>query len=157
MLHHSLSVCAFLFCFWCSLACIHLFYSLHQNWSTVAQWAVMTVAKCSLVSCMQAHFLTGSLTIPGQWLSSPLQLRWVEGVCLFRCNLPHALLAKWPGSFTCHCSNTGVEQTSNKSQHRNLTGEENSPSTPTRIPTHKLLTMSLVCYQQAILAPLCQS
>ena len=29
----------------------------------------------------------------------------------FRCNLPPALLAEWPGSFTCHCGNAGVEWT----------------------------------------------
>ena len=28
----------------------------------------------------------------------------------FSCNLPPALLAEWPGSFTCYCSNTGVER-----------------------------------------------
>ena len=33
---------------------------------------------------------------------SPLRLQWVKGVCVFRCNLPPALLAEWPGSFTCH-------------------------------------------------------
>ena len=43
---------------------------------------------------------------------------------MFRCNLPPALLAEWPGSFTCHCSNTGVERTPNKSQHRKLTLEK---------------------------------
>ena len=26
---------------------------------------------------------------------------------MFRCNLPPALLAEWPGSFTCHCGNKG--------------------------------------------------
>ena len=30
---------------------------------------------------------------------SPLRLRLVEGLCVFRCNLPPALLAEWPGSF----------------------------------------------------------
>ena len=30
--------------------------------------------------------------------------------CVFSCNLPPALLAEWAGSFTCYCSNTGVEQ-----------------------------------------------
>ena len=30
------------------------------------------------------------------------------GVCVFSCNLPPALLAEWPGSFTCYCGNTGV-------------------------------------------------
>ena len=38
---------------------------------------------------------------------SPLQLRCVKVVCMFRCNLPPAFLAKWLGSFTCHCGNTG--------------------------------------------------
>ena len=33
-----------------------------------------------------------------------------QGVCVFSCNLPPALLAEWPGSFTCYCSNTGVER-----------------------------------------------
>ena len=52
---------------------------------------------------------------------SPLWFCWVKGVCMFRCNLPPALLAEWLGSFTCHCSNTGVGQTPNKSQHTKLT------------------------------------
>ena len=52
---------------------------------------------------------------------SPLRLRWVQDVCLFRCNLPPAPLAQWLGSFTCHCGNSGVEQTPNKSQHTKLT------------------------------------
>ena len=39
---------------------------------------------------------------------SPLWLRCVNGVCVFRCNLPPALLAEWPRSFMCHCGNTGV-------------------------------------------------
>ena len=33
-----------------------------------------------------------------------------NGVCVFSCNLPHALLAEWPGSFTCYCGNTGMER-----------------------------------------------
>ena len=32
------------------------------------------------------------------------------GVCVFSCNLPPALLAEWPGSFTCYCGNMGVER-----------------------------------------------
>ena len=47
----------------------------------------------------------------------PLWLRWVKGVCVFRCNLTPALLAEWPGSCTSHCGDTGVERTPNKSQH----------------------------------------
>ena len=54
---------------------------------------------------------------------SPLQLHWVKGVRMFSCNLLPVLLAEWPGSFMCHCGNTGVEQTPNKSQHTKLTLE----------------------------------
>ena len=52
---------------------------------------------------------------------SPLRLRWVKGVSMFRCNLPPACLTEWPGSFTCHYGNTRVERTPNKSQHTKLT------------------------------------
>ena len=58
---------------------------------------------------------------------SSLRLRWVKDVCMFRCNLPPALLTEWPGSLTCHCGNTGVERTPNKSQHRKLTLEKKIP------------------------------
>ena len=34
------------------------------------------------------------------------------------------LLAEWPGYFTCHCGNKGVERTRNKSQHTKLTREK---------------------------------
>ena len=54
---------------------------------------------------------------------SPLRLRWIKGVCVFRCNLPPELFAERPGAFTCHCGNTGVERTLNKSQHTKLTLE----------------------------------
>ena len=33
-----------------------------------------------------------------------------QGACVFSCNLPLALLAEWPGSFTCCCSNMWVER-----------------------------------------------
>ena len=39
-------------------------------------------------------------------------------------NLPPALLAEWPGSFSCHSGNTGVEWTLNKSQHTKLTRQK---------------------------------
>ena len=35
--------------------------------------------------------------MPGQY-NQPIRLRWVKGVCMFRCNLPPALSAEWPGS-----------------------------------------------------------
>ena len=44
---------------------------------------------------------------------------------MFSCNLPPALLAEWPGFFTCYCGNTGVERIpKNKSQHRKSTLEK---------------------------------
>ena len=74
-----------------------------------------------------------SLKIPTLYLDSgiisPPRILWVKVVCVFRCIMPPALLAEWPRSFTCHCGNTGVEQTSNKSQHTKLTLEKkNSPA-----------------------------
>ena len=54
-------------------------------------------------------------------LISPLRLRWVKSVCVFRCNLSTALLAEWPGSFTCHCGNTMMVRTPNNFQHTKLT------------------------------------
>ena len=55
---------------------------------------------------------------------SPLQLHWVMGVYVFRCNGPPALLAEWPGYFACHYGNMGVEWTLNKSQHTKFTFEK---------------------------------
>ena len=40
-------------------------------------------------------------------IASSLWLRWVKGVCVLRCNLPPALLAEWPGSFTCNAVTRG--------------------------------------------------
>ena len=46
---------------------------------------------------------------------------------MFRFNLPPVLLAERPGSFACHCGNTGVERTPNKTQHTKLTLEKKIP------------------------------
>ena len=43
---------------------------------------------------------------------------------MLRWNKPPAPLAECLGSFTCHCGNTGVEWTLNKSQHTKLTLEK---------------------------------
>ena len=43
---------------------------------------------------------------------------------MFSCNLPPALLAEWPGFFTCYCGNTGGNGYRNKSQHRKSTLEK---------------------------------
>ena len=78
----------------------------------------------------------------------------VKGVCTFRCNLPSALFAEWPGPFMCHCSNAGLEQMLNKSQHTKLTLEKKI--IPPLLPGVELATFrSWVwhSYQQAIPAP----
>ena len=62
---------------------------------------------------------------------------------MFRCNLPPPLLAEWPGSFTCHCGSTGMEQTHNKS-HKVHSGEVHFPVVPARIRTRNLSIKSLV-------------
>ena len=67
----------------------------------------------------------------------PVRLRWVKGVCLFSWNLPSALLAELVRSFTCHCGNTGVKRTPNKT-HKVNSGEENSPAAPAGIRTRNL-------------------
>ena len=78
-----------------------------------------------LVACELISWLVPSLCLD-RGIVSPLRLRWINGVH-FRRNLPHAPLAEWPGPFACHCGNTGVERTPNKSQHRNLTLEKKIP------------------------------
>ena len=79
MLDSSFPACAFFFLSLFlsflkrKLACSHLFHSLCKDQSTVAQ----QVTLC-----------------PGGGKVSPFKLGWVEGVCVFRCNLPPALLAQ---------------------------------------------------------------
>ena len=53
----------------------------------------------------------------------PHRLHGVKSICVLSCNLPPALLAEWPGSFTCYCGNLGLERAPNKSQHTKLTLE----------------------------------
>ena len=137
------------FFFW-SADQIVQFHSLCQDQSTVAQWAETTLAKCSLTSCLWAHFQIGFQS----GIVSPPWLCWVKGVCVFRCNLPPAPEAEWLGSFMCHCSNTGVERTPNKSQHTKLTLEKKI--LPPLLPGFELTTFrSRVwrSYQPAILDP----
>ena len=71
-------------------------------------------------------------------LDSPFRLCWAKDACVFRCNLPPALLAEWQGSFTCHCGNTGLERTPNKSQHTKLTLEKKI--LPPLLPGFELVT-----------------
>ena len=79
----------------------------------------MTVAE--RLSCVRARFWIDFHTIPVQRYSQPTPTSLFQAVYLFRCNLPLALLPEWPGSFTYHCGNRGVEQTPNKSHHAKLT------------------------------------
>ena len=107
---------------------------LHRDQSTLAQQAETTVDEHSLTSCMWARFpdrFPGPVpTVCLNSMVSPLRLRWVKSVCVFRCNSPPVFFFFynfwWPGSFTCHCGNTRVERTLNKSQHRLFILEKNS-------------------------------
>ena len=60
-------------------------------------------------------------------------------------------LPEWPGSFTCHCGNTVVERTPNKSQHTKLTLEKKI--LPPLLPGFELATFRSRVrrpYQQAV-------
>ena len=107
-----------------------------------------------MTSWVRARFWIGCHTIPGQQhIVSPLRLRWVENVRVFRCKLPPAHLAEWPGYFTCYCGDTGVERTPNKSQHTQLTMEKKILHS--FLPRLELATFQSRVrrsYQQAILA-----
>ena len=62
MFDNSFPTCAFFF---------HFCHSLGQDQSTIAQPAEMTVAECSLMSCVLARFLIGSHTMLAQRHSQP--------------------------------------------------------------------------------------
>ena len=63
----------------------------------------------------------------------------IIGVCVFNSNLPPALLAEWPGFFTCYCGNTGLERIPKwESAQKVDPGEENSPAVPAGIRTRDL-------------------
>ena len=78
--------------------CTHQFHFLGQDQSTVAQRAETTVAEYSLTSCMWARLRIGSYAMPGQH-SQPTPTMLGQGACVFRCNLPLALLAEWTRVF----------------------------------------------------------
>ena len=106
----------------------------------------MRVCVCVCLCVCVCIFIIPTLFLDSS-IVSPFWLWWVKGVCMFRCNLPPALLAEWLGSCMCHFGNTGVEQTLNKSQHTKLTAG---------IQTCNLSITSPALYQQAIPAPLQQ-
>ena len=51
------------------------------------------------------------------------------GVCVFNCNLPSAVWAEWPGSFTCYYGNAGWYRCRKRAWKADP-GEENSPTAP---------------------------
>ena len=110
---------------------------LGQDESTVAKRAETTVAECSLAGCAWARFPDSSHCMPRQH-SQPDPTSLVKNVCVFRCNLPPALLEEWPTSFTCHCGNTGVDRTPNTSQHIMLNLEKKIFPSP--LPGFELAT-----------------
>ena len=68
---------------------------------------VYTIQPCTSLQC---HFIQSH--------------NYMQGACVFSCNLPQALLAEWPGSFTCYYLNTGEKMDTKISQHRKLTLEK---------------------------------
>ena len=73
---------------------------------------VLTIKPCTR---LQSHFMQSH--------------RRVGCMRVYNCDLPPALLAEWPGSFTCYCSNTGVERTpkcESAEKDSKLTLEKNS-------------------------------
>ena len=153
MFDNSFPTCAFFFFFKVAISLrtlIPLFrpWSVHSCSGCWDDWLnVPWQVACELVSRQVPTLCLESGIV------SPLRLHWVKSACVFRCNLPPALLAEWPGSFTCHCSNMGVEQTRNKSQHTKLTLEKKI--FPPLLPGFELATFrSRVrrSYQRAIQA-----
>ena len=94
-------------------------------------------------------FLIGSHTVPGQL--SPHWLPWVKGVCVFKRNLPPALLAEWQGSFTCYCSNTGWNGNWIRASTEVNFGEENLLPLMPGLGTCNLSIISPALYQPACL------
>ena len=120
----------------------HLFFPLEQTHSS--QGTVLSLCKpynrapvYSVISC-KAHRL---------------------GACVFNCNLPPALLAKWPESFSfmCYWRNTKVEGNQNKSSQEADPVEENSPTIPARIGIHNLMITNLTLTTELSPFPGCQS
>ena len=105
------------------------FLNIHQSGVlTALAWLVLheTAAISAQILCTQYNHA------PCHFMQSHIR----NGVCMFSCNLPPALLAEWPGSFTCYCGNMGMEQIPKWVNPR----EENSPAAPAGIQTRDLST-----------------
>jgi len=88
---------------WLQLFMAH-FFNIHQS-------AVLTaLLGCCIDSAMKNCCCLGMIYARHTTMHLVMSLHtkphtW--GTCMFSCNLPTALLAEWPGSFTCCCGNTG--------------------------------------------------
>ena len=67
------------------------------NYYHLSTSSLYTVQPCT---SLQYHFIQTNQSHIGTQ----------QGACVFSCNMPPSLLAKWPGSFTRYCGNTGMEQ-----------------------------------------------
>ena len=88
---------------------------LRRQWTSVP-WQVV----CELVVLMPMD----SNTMPGQHTQPSPTSFGSKCVCVFNCNMLPELLASWPGSFTCHCGNTGWNGQRTRAgtgRHRELT------------------------------------
>ena len=100
---------------------------LRRLWPSVPWWV-----SCELVSLIGTH------TMPAQQHSQSTLTSLGQGCMCVRCDLPPALLTEWQGSFMCHCGNTRVEQTPNKSPHTKLT--QKRKILPSLLPGFELTT-----------------
>ena len=85
---------------------------------------------------------------------SPLRLRWVKGVCVFRCNLLPAFF--WQndrGLLNATAVTRGLNGHRIRVSNKVYSGEKNSPAAPAGIRTRNLWITSPAFFQQAILAP----
>ena len=93
--------------FWMS-GCGFLWRILNIHWSGVltalfgccmagATW------NCCCLSASSVYTLQPCTTLQCHFIQNHMH------IYVFSCNLPSALLAEWPGSFVCYCSDTGVD------------------------------------------------
>ena len=95
-------LCCHCFCFFCMF--LFLFYQYPPKWRLVVKLLVPRVTAAGSGHCCVHH--TTSL----QCLFIPSHICGVRVcLCVFTSNLPPALLAERPGSFTCYCGNTGMQ------------------------------------------------
>ena len=104
------------------------------DWVTVALYSFLEYPFKWLQCCLVVTWLVPCETaaISAHVLCTPYNHAPVYSVtlseaiyvgCLFRYNMPLALLAEWQGSFVCYCGNTKVEWIPKK-EHRKLTLEK---------------------------------